>query len=604
MRVADYIAEKCAEEHLTDVFMVTGGAAMHLNDAFSRESRLAIHHLHHEQSCSMAAEAYARLQYRPAIVNVTAGPGGINAMNGVFGAYVDSIPMLIISGQSKRETLVTCNEPRSLRQLGDQEADIISMARSITKYSNIVLDPNEIKYELEKSIYLAVNGRPGPCWLDIPIDVQASHIEPGKILSFVMSEKENHENKNSTKQINLLLEKITNSKRPLIYAGGGIHASNTQNELLIYAEKLNIPIVTAWNNNDLIWDDHPLYAGRPGSVGNRTGNFSVQFCDLLIILGSRLNIRLISYNWECFADKAWKCHVDIDNDELNKPTLNTDLKINVDLQTFFEQSSHLIDKYIQKINKKTKWIEWIKKCHKRFPVIIPERVLSNSKEKLINPYFFIDRLSEFLKVDDIITFGDGTACVAGFQAIKIKKGQRIFHNSGCASMGFALPAAIGATIAQKKKVLSITGDGSLMMNIQELATISGLKLPIILFILDNRGYHSIRQTQSNYFPDNPVGCGEESGLHFPDFERVAKGFNINSLTLSTNSELVEKLPQIMKSNGPLIVVLKIDLDIQFEPKLSSKKLSDGTMITARLEDMSPFLARKELEQLKEEALNL
>jgi acetolactate synthase-1/2/3 large subunit len=607
MRIADYIATQVAEAGLTEVFMVTGGAAMHLNDAFGREKRLHVRPLHHEQSCTMAADAYARISGKPAVVNVTAGPGGINALNGVFGAYVDSIPMLVISGQAKRETLVTTYPNQALRQLGDQEVDIIAMVKKITKHAALITDPSTIRQQLDRALFLATDGRHGPCWLDIPIDVQASEVEPATILSFQPAKPASKDRRTIHDQTSVLLEKLKESHRPLIYAGSGIRSSGCQERLLSFAEKYGIPIVTAWNNNDLIWDSHPLYAGRPGTVGNRAGNFAVQCSDLLLVLGCRLNIRLISYNWKAFADHAWICHVDIDEHELDKPTLNQDLKINADLVDFFDTIKSLTDQSNQQeypASTWRQWCAWIKSLLDRYPVIDSDQILRDSPSASINPYHFINTLFIHLGENEIITFADGTACVAGFQAAKIKKGQRLFHNSGCASMGFDLPAAIGAHYASKQRVFCIAGDGSLMMNIQELAIIAGNNLPITLFILDNRGYHSIRQTQANFFPDNPIGCGEESNLPFPDFEAVGAGFGIKSLTLTTNQEVADQIPDIVSRDGPLIVVIKLDLSCEFSPKVTSKRLADGTMVTARLEDMSPFLARDEFDAIIATALAL
>jgi acetolactate synthase-1/2/3 large subunit len=605
MRIADYIATQVAEAGLTEVFMVTGGAAMHLNDAFGREKRLHVRPLHHEQSCTMAADAYSRISGKPAVVNVTAGPGGINALNGVFGAYVDSIPMLIISGQAKRETLVSSYQDQALRQLGDQEVDIIAMVKKITKHAALITDPASIREQLELALFLATDGRHGPCWLDIPIDVQASEVEHANLHAFLPPKPASKDRITIRNQTSILIEKLQESHRPLIYAGSGIRSSGCQERLLNFAEKYGLPIVTAWNNNDLIWDSHPLYAGRPGTVGNRAGNFAVQCCDLLLVLGCRLNIRLISYNWKVFADHAWLCHVDIDRHELDKPTLNQDLKIHADLADFFDTIETLSDQTLtleRPISTWQKWSAWTKELLDRYPVVDSEQILRDSGSSPINPYHFINTLFSHLGENEIITFADGTACVAGFQAAKIRKGQRLFHNSGCASMGFDLPAAIGAHYASKRRVFCIAGDGSLMMNIQELAIIAGNNLPITLFILDNRGYHSIRQTQANFFPGNPVGCGEESHLPFPDFERVGSGFGIKSLTLTTNQEVADKIPEIINSGAPLIVVIKLDLSCEFSPKVTSKRLADGTMVTARLEDMSPFLPRDEFDSIMATAL--
>mgnify|MGYP003951596517 CR=1 FL=1 len=602
MRLADYIARKLAEAGLYEVFMVTGGAAMHLNDAFGRDKSFRIHHLHHEQSCAMAAEAFGRISRKAAIVNTTAGPGAINAMNGVFGAYVDSIPMIVISGNSKRETLTACNQVPGLRQLGDQEANVVELVKPITKYAKLIIEPQSIGEEIEKCIYLTHEGRPGPCWLDVPIDVQSQNIAVSSLKVFKPNSIENTTAK-LQQQLYVLNERLTKSKRPLIFAGSGIRSSKNEESLLRFAEELDVPIVTAWNSNDLIWDDHPLYAGRPGSVGNRAGNFAIQTCDLLIIMGCRLNIRLITYNWKSFADKAWKCQIDVDKAELEKPTVDIDLKINEKLSHFFQVWNEMIKKEILPKDKYYKWHTWLSKCKQTYPVCVPDEILQKQGDYKVDPYFLIDTLTQHLSDNDIVTFGDGTACVSGFQAAKIKKGQRLFHNSGCASMGYGLPAAIGAYFASKRKIFCVTGDGSIMMNIQEFAVISGLSIPITLFILDNQGYHSIRQTQSNYFPDNFVGCGDDSGLYFPDFEEVARGFGLKSLKLSTNNDVYKHMSSIVSMESPVVVVVELDLNREFSPKVSSRKLDNGIMTTTRLEDMSPFLNRNELKETLDEGLS-
>ena len=404
MRVADYIATRLADAGLSEVFMVTGGAAMHLNDAFGREERLNVRPMHHEQTCAMAAEAYARISKKPAIVNVTAGPGGINALNGVFGAYVDSIPMLVVSGQAKRETIVSSYSDPELRQLGDQEVDIVAMARKITKHSVLITDPNDIREQLELALHLATEGRHGPCWLDVPIDVQASEIEPTQLRPYRPVTKSANQQKDITGHVTKLLAQLQKSHRPLIYIGSGVRSSGCEQRLIGFAETYGIPIVTAWNNNDLLWDSHPLYVGRPGTVGNRAGNFAVQCCDVLLVLGCRLNIRLISYNWKAFADQAWFCHVDIDRHELNKPTLNQDLKIEADLNEFLDILEPLAELQLNS-NKRNStwelWTAWGRNLLARYPAIDSKQILLESSTAPVNPYHFVSTLFSCLLEDDI-----------------------------------------------------------------------------------------------------------------------------------------------------------------------------------------------------------
>jgi acetolactate synthase-1/2/3 large subunit len=590
IRIADYIAKELAK-YSEIVYMVTGGGAMHLNDAFSKSGMNTVF-CHHEQSCSIAAESYSKITRKLSVVNVTTGPGGINALNGVFGAYIDSIPMIIISGQVKRETIVsTYGNNNMWRQLGHQEVDIVNMVSGITKYAFLIQDPKSIKYHLNKAIVLALTGRQGPCWIDVPIDIQSMMINENELDDYLSDFSIN------TPLINTdIYEKIVSlifkSKRPVFYIGSGIHNSNTINLFFELAEITGIPIVTAWNSNDLIPDDHPQYVGRPGTIGNRTGNFVVQNSDLLIVLGSRLHILQVSYNWKSFAPRAIKIGVDIDNSELNKPTCNFDYKINQDLAEFIPNLLKLLKKSSLKFNF-TDWLKWGKDRLIKYPVCLPEYW---NITKNVNPYCFIDELSNYSKEGEIIICGNGTACVVTFQGIKVKSNQRIFHNAGCQSMGYDLPAVIGAFNSKmfKDRIICITGDGSIMMNLQELQTISGMNIPVQIFILNNEGYHSIRQTQNNYFKDNIIGCGVDSGLTFPNFKKIANAFDLKYFSISNHTELKNSLNNIMNNNS-FICEVKIDLNQEFSPKLVSKMQIDGSMITPPLEDMWPFLSKEELQ---------
>lgn len=591
-RVADYIVQKLAEHGIKDVFMVTGGAAMHLNDAFGRSKKIKITCCHHEQTCAMAAESYFRLTNCLAAVNVTAGPGAINALNGVFGAHVDSMGMIVISGQAKWETLVRSTD-LPLRQLGDQEVDIVRMVQGITKYAVVIQDPKTIRYHLERALYLAANGRPGPVWLDVPINIQGMMIDPEQLQSYDPKEDQiNFETKNLETTIQDIIHQLSIAKAPIIYAGTGIRLSEQYDVFFKLIERLNVPVVTAWNSNDLLSDDHPCYAGRPGSLGNRAGNFTVQNADFILVLGCRLNIRLISYNWENFAKHAKIAMIDIDAAELKKPTLNIDFPIHADLR----ETLPLLLKASE--DWKSHHEQWLRWCRARLSLYPPVTSKMKRVQKKVNPYYFMEQLFQRLESDDVIVCGNGTACVTAFQAAVIKKGQRLFHNSGCASMGYDLPAAIGAAIAlpDSKRIICLAGDGSIMMNLQELQTIMHYHFPVKIFILNNCGYHSIRQTQGNFFADNIVGCGTESGLSFPDFKKIARAFDFNYHRLDDHADPRTALDLALKEQGASITEIMLDLDQAFEPKLSSRKLEDGAMITTSLEDMAPFLSREELEK--------
>ena len=590
-RVADFIADRLVAAGIRHVFMVTGGGAMHLNDALGNCPGLVPVFCHHEQAAAMAAEAYYRVTGRLAAVNVTTGPGAINAINGVFGAYVDSMPMVVISGQVKRETLVQ-STGLPLRQLGDQEADVLGMVRGVTKYSVLIDDPASIRYHLERALHLATFRRPGPVWLDVPVDVQATPIDPAALKPYdPLEDFLPFRTSNLPGQVEDVVARLGRAARPVIYAGTGIRLSGQYDRFLALADRLGLPVVTAWNSNDLLPDDHPAYAGRPGSLGNRAGNFTVQNADLVLVLGCRLNIRLVSYNWKNFAKNAHRIMVDVDAAELDKPTLSIDQKIHADLAEFLP----LLDAATAAWQPRhADWLAWCRERVKRYPVVLPEYW---SKPEPVNPYCFMQRLFEQLADNDVIACGDGTACVTAFQAAIVKKGQRLFHNSGCASMGYDLPAAIGVAIAKPElaRVVCLAGDGSIMMNLQELQTIVGSKLPVKVFVLNNSGYHSIRQTQSSFFAGRIVGCGTDSGLSFPDFGRLAAAFDMPFERCSRHDNLQVAIARTLAHAGAAMCEVVLDLSQPFAPKLSSRKLEDGSMVTSSLEDMAPFLSREELQ---------
>jgi len=590
MILSDYVSQKVASMGIKHVFMVTGGGSMHLNRYLGTNKDLECIFNHHEQACSMAAESYFRLTNRIALVNVTSGPGGTNAITGVHGAFTDSIGMLVISGQVKLETCsATYTSP--LRQLGDQEIDIQKVVSSITKYSVMVTNPNEIRYHLEKAFYLANNGRPGPCWIDIPVDIQGAKIDEDNLIGFSPEEVVE-----KWKEIDLgyacssIVRAIHNSKRPLFLVGTGIRLSGTEKILLEILEKFEIPIVTAWNAHDLICDSHSLYVGRPGTVGDRAGNFAVQNSDLLIILGCRLNIRQVSYNWKMFAKNAYKIWVDIDKDEMQKPTIQADYEVHADLA---ELLPRLLAHPYKKINFPFKdWIDWCLERKKLYPVVLKEYF----NGELINPYQFMDILFKKIPEEQITVTANGSAAVMSFQAAEIKLGQRLWSNSGSASMGYDLPAAIGACIgSERKQIICLAGEGSIMMNLQELQTISSMSLPIKVFVINNGGYLSIFQSQRN-FGGVEVGASVESGVSFPDFSKLASSFGMKYKKISDPKKISNEIEVFLDAKGPAICEVIVDSNQNFSPKLSAKQLPDGTIISPSLEDMSPFLSKDELEK--------
>jgi acetolactate synthase-1/2/3 large subunit len=506
MKLSDYIFCRLREWGARHVFLITGGGAMHLNDSIGT-SGLSYICTHHEQAAAMAAEGYARIARKPGILNVTTGPGSINALNGVFGAWTDSIPMLILSGQVKRETCMATYGLTDLRQLGDQEVDIIRMVKGITKYSVLVTQPESIAYHLERAWHLAQSGRPGPCWLDIPVDVQSAQIDQASVAA----------------QVEDVLARIREAERPVILAGSGVRIAGALTEFENVIQSLRIPVVTAWTH-DLIASDDELFCGRPGTIGERAGNFTVQNSDLLLVLGSRLNIRQTSYNWNSFARFATKIQVDVDPAELRKPLHQPDVPICCDVKLFLAEMASQLQEGHYSDSRHEKWLTHARQWKEKYPVVQRHQRVAGPP---LNPYDFIDRLFEMLGPEDAVVCGNATACVVPYQAGKLKKGERLISNSGSASMGYDLPAAIGVSVAKGGRTICIAGDGSLQMNVQELQTLVGYKLPVKLFVLNNGGYLSIRQTQTGFFQGRKIGESADSGVTFPKMKRLGEAYGIH-----------------------------------------------------------------------------
>ena len=594
IKVAKYIADFLTRNGIQDCFMVTGGGAMHLDDALGHQEGLRCVFNHHEQACAIAAEGYTRMTGRLAAVCVTSGPGGTNAITGVMGGWLDSIPMFVLSGQVKRETTIWSCPDLGLRQLGDQEFDIIHSVSNMTKYAVMLTNPLETAYHLEKALYLALQGRGGPVWIDIPLDVQGAMIETEELIHFdSKAESPWKVSDVSDDVVDNILTRIRQAKSPLILAGTGIRLGAAEEELLKVIEKLQIPVVTAWNANDTVAFDNPYFVGMPGTVGTRPGNFAVQNCDLLLSLGCRLNIRMIGYNHYDFAKNAYKIIVDIDPKELIKPTIKPDMPINANVKDVL---TAILDREYTPASQHVKWVNWCRNLVERYPATIAE--YHNSNEMVINPYVFVDRLFETLGNDDRIICGNGSACVITFQACKIKQGQRMFTNSGCAAMGYGFPAAVGVAVADNtRKTICIDGDGSIMMNIQEMATVAHNRLNIKTFILNNNGYHSIRQTQTNLFKPPFIGVDSESGIGFPNFNKLAEAFGIQYYSICNEKTCKEVINQVLNCEGPCVCEIMVDPAQNFAPKSASRVLPDGRIVSPSLDDMAPFLDREEFSKI-------
>lgn len=586
IKLSDYLVKKLETYGVRHVFMVTGGGAMHLDDSFGQSKKIRRIFNHHEQGCALAAEGYARTRQELAVVCVTTGPGGLNCLNGVFGAWTDSAPILFISGQVKLSTTLSSCPQLPLRQLGDQEVNITRVVAPLTKYAKMITDPYEIDAVLEEAIYHATTGRPGPVWVDIPINIQAAPIEPKKLKKFRAPKPAKTSFEKGIKKAITLLQK---AKRPLIVAGHGIRLSGTQNLLEKLLTQTQIPVVTTFNGMDLVSSAHPQFAGRIGTVGQRAGNFTLQNADVILFLGTRNNIRQASYNWENFAKNAKKIMVDIDPAELKKPTVKPDLPIRGDLKEILP----LFVKQLKKPLGQKEWLSYCQQVRRKYP---PLREFVIKPADKIHPYYFMDRLGKILPENTPVVASNGTACVAFFQAMDSKKGQRLLLNSGDASMGYGLPAAIGVCAAGGKDTVCLEGDGSIMMNLQELQTVKTNNLPIKIFVIKNGEYISIIQTQRNFFNGRLTGCNVQSGVEVPDFVKVAESFGLPAVRLRKNNELDKGLKKVLTMRGPVVCELDCTSDYTFAPKLSARKLPDGTMISPTLEDMFPFLDRKEFEE--------
>lgn len=782
IKLANYISETLVANGITQNFSVTGGGAMHLNDAFGHQKGMHTLYQHHEQACAMAAESYARIYNRPALLCVTSGPGGTNAITGVLGAWLDSIPMLIISGQVRYDNTARWAEEQNgtrLRAMGDQEFDITKSIDCMTKYSEMLTDPYRVRYALEKCIYLSQTGRPGPCWLDIPVDIQGKFIETDELIGFDPAdfaaggdgwEKENAHripaDADTSKreaavplvdpqQVQLILEKIRASRRPIFYTGNGIRIAGAESLFLEVAHLLNIPVVVGWNGPDIIPSNDPLYVGRPGGRGDRPGNLAVQNADLILSIGSRLNIRQVGYDFKSWARDAYVIVNDIDAEELRKPSVHCDLAVHADARqllkcllrelhvlgctpahplfqggegllrddalcvchTELARQDVLAENAVAPtslesgtqpiaqtqavtpaedsssdagiVNKETTpaaaRLSWLATCafyRDNYPTILPEYLAPSDPTlspedpaSFANVYALIKEVSDQAAPGQVTVVGNGSPCVAGGQAYRIKPGTRFISQDGVASMGYGLPAAIGAAVAvhasvdatpcggadaslpretsdanagdaqqdhdysalaadpsfhesaddrlaaelrdpywtgrdehypayEKHDILVLTGDGSIQMNLQELQTIISHQLPIKIFVINNGGYHSIRQTQTNLFRGEPlVGIGIDSGmggvqdLSFPDMEKIAHAYGFPFIRAHHNEELHDAVAKTLATDGPAICEIMVTLTQQFLPKSAAKRLPDGSIISPPLEDLAPYLPDEEMDRI-------
>jgi len=587
MRVTDYIFKYLADYGVKHVFLVTGGGAMHLNDSLKNENRIKYFCTYHEQGAAIAAEGYARTKGTLAVVNVSSGPAVTNALTGVIGQWLDSVPVLYLSGQVKYETTVGSDPSNpSLRQLGDQEINVIDMVKGVTKYAKMITEPNSIKQELDKAVNLATTGRPGPVWLDIPLNVQGALIDESSLPSDKINKSPSLVN---DKIIFDVVNQIQKAKKPVIVAGHGIRIAKSEKEFLKLVDLIKIPVLSTFNGVDLIASQSDNFIGRIGTLGSRAGNFALQNADLIIFIGTRNNIRQVSYNWNSFGKNGKKIIVDIDYGELHKKTVKGDLLIQTDAKDFINKLSKKIPSGFS-VDKK--WKEWCLLRKKKYPIVMKEHKVPNQNS--VNPYNFVEELTSIMNENAIVVAANGSACVVLFQAGVVKTGQRFIYNSGCASMGYALPASIGASLAVNRDVICITGDGSIQMNIQELQSIKHHKLPIKIFILNNQGYGSMKLTQTTFFNKNLIGCNEASGISFPDNSKLADLYGLKYFKIDSTTKMKDVIKKVLSSSGGVLCEVMLTKDYVIAPKLTSERKPDGSMVAKPLEDLYPFLDRDEL----------
>ena len=592
-RVADYIADFIVSIGVQHVFLLPGGGAMHLVDAVGKNSDIEVVACLHEQAAAISAEAYSRINENIGVAMVTTGPGATNAITAVAGAWIESVPMMIISGQVKRDDMLR-NAP--LRQKGVQEVDIVKIVESITKYAVTVENPEDIRSVMEEAYHTAKEGRSGPVWIDVPLDVQGALVEPKQLLPWGIKESKVENRDALTNETILEIQSlIEKSERPLIIVGHGVRLSGGANDFRIWVEELGIPVVSTWNALDLLPYDHSLYVGRPGVVALRAPNFAVQNCDLLISIGCRLDNIITAYNPKGFARDAKKIIVDVDQNEIDKLDMNISVSIACDAAEFIKAMLK------EAVPKHMDWKGWQFLCtdwKKRYAVNDGKPF---SQKGVISHYQLMNMLSEVIPEETLIATGSsGLAVEAFYTVFRNKPKQRVFLTSGLGSMGYGLPAAIGACFAHDRKpMVAIESDGSLQLNIQELATIQAFNLPITLVVMNNDGYASIRNTQKNYFDERYVGTGPEAGLFLPDLEKLASTYGISFVRITNASELEEKLSKVIKSKNPVIVDVQLIKNETLTPKVSALPQSDGSIISMPLEDMSPLLP---LKTLKDEML--
>jgi acetolactate synthase-1/2/3 large subunit len=597
MRLADYVMSFVAQQSVKHVFLLTGGGAMHLNDALARCSDLKFVCNHHEQACAIAAESYSKATNNLGVAMVTTGPGGTNAITGVVGGWLDSTPMLILSGQVKRADRMyrADGTPLGVRQRGSQEVDIVSLVKPITKYAVTIDDPHSIRYHLEKAVHLARSGRPGPVWIDIPIDVQASPIEPDAMRGFDPGEAAKPDHDDLEIKVRDLIERLNRAERPFIFAGNGVRVSGAAAAFEKLVRVLNVPVGLTWLAMDLLDDDDPLLVGRPGTVASRGANFALQNADFVLVIGTRLDPPLMGWDPRQFARGAYKTVVDIDPAELRKLEGAIDNPICADARTFIEDMLRVAGSALDKKKDRSPWLQRCLDWKARYPLVLP----AHRAPGLVSIYHLAEVIGQEAGPNDRVVSGNsGSAIEVFLLAYRARKGRRVFHTAGLGAMGYGIAASIGVCVGSGgRKTICVDGDGGLQLNIQELATIAHLQLPIKLFVLNNQGYASIRASQTNYFGGPNIGCSPETGVSIPDYRKVARAYGLKTAVIEGQGEgkldLRAAVRKVLRSRGPVVCDVHVVPDEIRAPRVTSIQRADGSFVSKPLEDLWPFLDREE-----------
>lgn len=587
IKVSDYVIRRLEQLNVGHMFMLPGGGAMHLNDSLGRSRKIRFICCQHEQGGAIAAEAYARVNNKIGLLMVTTGPGGTNALTGVAGAFLESTPMLVVSGQVKRLDMI---RDQGLRQQGMQELDIVSVVRPITKYAAVVMEPESIRYHMDRALYEAMHGRKGPVWLDIPLDVQASVVDEDSMEGYMPKPESRPDIEDVVLNI---IDRLNMCERPVLLAGNGIRLADSIKEFKELTEELGIPVLTTWNGIDLMEEADPLYYGRPGGLGHRYANFIQQNSDFFMSIGARLNLLQTGYNFDGFARAAVKVMVDIDDAELHKINVRPDIPVCADAKYFIQTFL----KHRDRIQKKPRsdWFAYADRLKKKYPIVQPEYW---EQTELVNTYCLLDTISDQLTPDDLYVSGSSGSCIdISMQTFRVKKGQRVFCTKGLASMGYGLPSTIGACLASgRRRTVGVNGDGGFVMNIQELETIRRLNLPIKIFVLSNHGYGAIKATQTNVFQGHLVACDESSDLTVPPISRIAEAYGIKTYQIHHNKELRHGVKEVLAYDGPVICEVFTPISLTAVPKQVSYKRKDGQMESKPLEYMNPPLDEMEFEE--------